>query len=240
MLSYSQEDFQVIPQYWTTSLADSNEIDLTEDGEGAETLVKFEERFAYIRASLMARLTQTNEQMQAIRRGICQVIPMSLLNIANLDDLETWICGDSKPNIDLLRRHTEYPKDEPSYAKDSKLIKNFWTFLDEISDEDRKKFIVFCWGQQRLPPNDAAFENSQTVFKIKSHSGKDRRGRKINQDDCLPTASTCFFHFTLPNYSSIEKLTQKILIAVHNDCISMNAEVRQNQFHDRGGDSEEE
>mmetsp|Transcript_30593 Transcript_30593/g.40693 ORF Transcript_30593/g.40693 Transcript_30593/m.40693 type:complete len:205 (-) Transcript_30593:275-889(-) len=204
MLSYSREDFSFIPQYWTTTLADSNEIDLTEDGEGAETLVKFEDRFDYIRDSLMARLSKTREQMDALRRGISQIIPGSILNIANLDDLETWICGNSVPNIDLLRRHTEYPKDDPDYARESRLIKNFWQFLEEIGDEDRKKFIIFCWGQQRLPPDDAAFENSNIVFRIKAHSGKDRRNRRVNMDDCLPTASTCFFHFTLPKYSSID------------------------------------
>lgn len=166
--------------------------------------------------------------MQAIRSGLCQIIPESMLNIANLDDLETWICGDSKPNIDLLRRHTEYPKDEPDYAKDSPLIKNFWKFLNDISDEDRKKFVIFCWGQQRLPPNDAAYAAANILFKIKKHSGKDRRQKPVNMDDCLPTASTCFFQFTLPKYSSIEHLSKKILIAVHYDCIGMNAEVRQN------------
>jgi len=62
----------------------------------------------------------------------------------------------------------------------------------------------------------------------------------MNMDDFLPTASTCFFHFTLPKYSSIEKLMQKILIAVNNDCISMNAEENNNRRDHRGEDSEEE
>ena len=59
-----------------------------------------------------------------------------MLNVANVDDLETWICGNSKPDIDLLRRHTEFPKDDPDYARDSRLIKDFWKFLEEISEED--------------------------------------------------------------------------------------------------------
>lgn len=143
-----------------------------------------------------------------------------------MDDIETWICGSCKPNIALLRKHTEYPKDEPDYAKDSQLIKNFWQFLDDITEEDKKKFIIFCWGQQRLPPDDAAFANSNISFKIKAHSGRNKRGNNVNMDDQLPTASTCFFHFTLPKYSSLDILTKKILIAVNNDCISMNAEVQ--------------
>ena len=177
--------------------------------------------------------------MQAIRRGLCQIVPESLLNVGNLDDVETWICGSCKPNIALLRRHTEYPKDDADYAKEGRLMKDFWRFLDDCSEEDKKKFIIFCWGQQRLPPTDAAFENSNLAFKIKRHSGKDRRGRSVDMDMQLPAASTCFFHFTLPMYSTLEVMTQKILIAVHNDCLSMNAEVRRQHFHD-GNQSEEE
>lgn len=85
--------------------------------------------------------------MNAIRRGISQIIPASVLSVANLADLENWICGSSKPDISLLRRHTEYPKDDPDYAKDSRLIKDFWQFLEDASDEDKRKFIIFCWGQ---------------------------------------------------------------------------------------------
>ena len=114
--------------------------------------------------------------------------------------------------------------------------------MDDISVEDKLKFIMFCWGQKRLPPNDAAFENSHIEFKIKAHSGKTRRNRNSNMDDLLPEAETCFFTFKLPKYSSLEKLTEKVLIAIKLDCISMNAEEKHNQFHHRrgGGGGEEE
>ena len=228
----------MMPQYWVTTLADDNQFDLTEDGDGESRLVEYGERFEYIRQALKARLTETQVQMQAIRRGLCQIIPESMLNVGTIDDLETWICGSCKPNIPLLRRHTEYPKDEKDYSKDSQLIKNFWQFLEEISEEDRKNFVIFCWGQQRLPPSDAAFENSNLVFRIKAHSGKDKNGKEVKMDDQLPHASTCFFHFTLPKYSTLEIMMKKILIAVHNDCISMNAEVERRNFNE--GDQSEE
>jgi len=161
-----------------------------------------------------------------------------MLNVGNIEDLETWICGSCKPDIALLRRHTEYPKDDPEYSKDSRLIKDFWRFLNEIAEEDQKKFVIFCWGQQRLPPTDAAYESANLKFKIKRHSGKDRRGREVKMDDQLPTASTCFFHFTLPLYSDYDSLMKKILIAVHTDCIGMNAEI-QRQPEGGGGEEEE-
>lgn len=62
-LSESAENFTLFGRTWTTRLADDNEIDLTGDGYGSETPVKFEERFDYIRAALKARLVHTREQM---------------------------------------------------------------------------------------------------------------------------------------------------------------------------------
>ena len=147
MLTWTKDVFEMMPQYWKTTLPDGRELDLTEDGDGDTRQVEFEDRFEFIRQALIARLTKTQEQMQAVRRGLCQIVPESMLNIGNQDDLETWVCGSSLPDIDLLRRHTEYPKDNPDYSKDSPLIKNFWKMLEELSQEDKKKFIIFCWGQ---------------------------------------------------------------------------------------------
>ena len=91
-----------------------------------------------------------------------------------------------------------------------------------------------------MPPNDDAFESANIAFKIKAHSGRDRRGRHVEMDNQLPTASTCFFHLTLPRYTSLEIMTKRMLIAVHNDCVSMNAEVaRMHDRHDRGGEDSE-
>jgi other hect domain ubiquitin protein ligase E3 len=44
-------------------------------------------------------------------------------------------------------------------------------------------------------------------------------------DGALPKADTCFFNLELPDYSSKEIMRQRILLAIHTDCDSMNAEV---------------
>jgi other hect domain ubiquitin protein ligase E3 len=43
-------------------------------------------------------------------------------------------------------------------------------------------------------------------------------------DGALPKADTCFFNFELPDYSSKEIMKQRILLAIHTDSDSMNAE----------------
>ena len=43
-------------------------------------------------------------------------------------------------------------------------------------------------------------------------------------DGALPKADTCFFNLELPNYSTKERMKERILLAIHTDCDSMNAE----------------
>lgn len=43
-------------------------------------------------------------------------------------------------------------------------------------------------------------------------------------DGALPKADTCFFNLELPDYSSKEIMKSRILLAIHTDCDSMNAE----------------
>jgi hypothetical protein len=47
---------------------------------------------------------------------------------------------------------------------------------------------------------------------------------KINHDQALPKADTCFFNIELPNYSSKQIMKEKILLAINLDNVSINAD----------------
>lgn len=135
-------------------------------------------------------------------------------------ELETWVCGKAIIDIDLLQRHTKYGGDKKTTLlnEESRRVIWFWEVLRSFSEEDKQKFIKFCWGQQRLPANDEEFERRQTRFMIKP-AMKTQHG-----DGALPKADTCFFNLELPDYSTKEVMRQRILLAIHTDCDSMNAE----------------
>ena len=57
MLSFSKDVFEMMPQYWVTTLADDRQFDLTENGDGESKQVEYEDRFEYIRQALKVRLT---------------------------------------------------------------------------------------------------------------------------------------------------------------------------------------
>jgi other hect domain ubiquitin protein ligase E3 len=141
--------------------------------------------------------------------------------MATYNELETWVCGKSTVDIDLLKRHTRYgggDKSGAALSEESPLIVWFWEVLSEFTEEEKQKFVKFCWGQQRLPANDEEFERRQTRFMIKP-----AMNTKYGEN-ALPKADTCFFNFELPNYKSKENMKKKILLAINTDCDSINAD----------------
>lgn len=147
-LNASQADLEENPLYWETTLADGNKISLLEQGniDGSKIKVDYEKRFEFVEKSLKAHLLQGTEQIRALKRGISQVVPTAILNISTYEELQMWVCGMREVDIDLLKRHTTYSSTDSDYSEDSKLIKTFWHFLRSISEEERRKFIKFCWG----------------------------------------------------------------------------------------------
>jgi len=81
--------------------------------------------------------------MDAIRRGLTNLIPLPFLNTISAKDIEIWVCGRSKVDIDLLKKHTRY---SGGLNDDTPRIKFLWEVLREFTDIEKLRFIKFCWG----------------------------------------------------------------------------------------------
>jgi other hect domain ubiquitin protein ligase E3 len=138
------------------------------------------------------------------------------MNVISGKDIEIWVSGKSKVDVDLLKKHTRY---SGNLNEESPRIKYLWAVLRELSETEKLRFVKFCWGQERLPANDEEFERTQVRFMIKPAT------YHTNQPDkALPKADTCFFNLELPDYSTKEILKDKILLAINTDCDSINAD----------------
>ena len=78
-----------------------------------------------------------------------------------------------------------------------------------MTTSERKLFLQFVWARNRLPLKESGFD---APFKIQ----KDTKNIVNDGDYPLPSASTCFFSLTLPDYPTKEMLKQKLLFAVEN------------------------
>ena len=199
--------------YFTVLMSDTSTVELIPDGKNVR--VTFENKDFYIQKVLEARFAEADVQIKAIKTGFTKIVPEVLLSCLNAKDLEKKICGNNIIDFNLLKKHTHY---SGSMNEGSQLVKNFWETLYSFNNADKQRFIKFCWGQERLPSTSQEFENAHIRFMIKPalHEG--------SQDGFLPRADTCFFNFELPNYSTLEIMKEKILLAIHTDCDSMNAE----------------
>jgi hypothetical protein len=152
--------------------------------------------------------------------GLSNVFPDEILTLMTGEEIRDVLCGNSDIDVDLLRRVVEYE----GYDEDDEVIEYFWEALREMDSNERKKFLQFVWARNRLPMKESAFD---APFKIQ----KDTASAGGSADAALPSASTCFFSLTLPEYSSKEILKQKLLFAIENvvtmesDYVTNDAEV---------------
>ena len=121
-------------------------------------------------------------------------------------ELRDVMCGSPEIDVDLLRRVVEYE----GYDENDSVIQNFWEILEEMTREERRLFLQFVWARTRLPMKESDFE---APFKILRDAKSDDESEV---EEALPSASTCFFSLTLPEYKSKEVLKHKLLFAIKN------------------------
>ena len=173
-------------------------------------------------ASSAPLLVQQQRLLNSFAEGISSVMPLEVFSIFSGSELRDIYCGDSDIDVDLLQKIVEYE----GYKKNDTVIQYFWEVLREMSSDERKLFLQFVWARSRLPMKESDFEDP---FKIQ----KDFKSKGDEAHTALPSASTCFFSLSLPEYLDKETLRQKLLFAINNvttmesDYVTNESEVRE-------------
>ena len=174
---------------------------------GSQTPVTNKNRLVYISYVARYRLQlQPALQTNAFLQGLGQIIQPSWLSMFNQSELQTLVSGD-KADIDVedLRRNTLYGGvyvigddylEHPTIAL-------FWQVMHELTNEERQKVIRFVTSTPRAPL--LGFSHLRPNFSIRDSSEDQER---------LPSTSTCVNLLKLPRYSDAETLKSKLLYAV--------------------------
>ncbi|KAL3666670.1 hypothetical protein V7S43_008299 [Phytophthora oleae] len=201
----TEEMFEdIVMETFTTLGADNRVLELKPGG--AQLPVTFSSRCEYADLVEQTRLHESDEQAQAIFRGLAKVVPAKLLACFSGFELELMVCGSPEVNVDLLEKCTEYSSCSPT---DDHIVW-FWRALRDFSHEERSAFLRFVWGRSRLPASADEFPQR---FKLQSFN-QQRAGRSV--DAYMPVAHTCFFSIEIPAYSSEAVLREKLLYAIYN------------------------
>ncbi|XP_072112577.1 probable E3 ubiquitin-protein ligase HERC4 [Mobula birostris] len=141
--------------------------------------------------------TSVEKNFQAFSRGFHSVIPMPVVDLFLPSELMTLLHGTSEYDWIQLEENTTYNK---GYTKTDEAIVNFWQMFHDLTLEDKKLFLAFLTGCDKVP-----VEGTNIVI------GEDFRD---DPDSYLPTAHTCSWLLVLPRYSSVEVLRERFLRAI--------------------------
>ncbi|XP_029003955.1 ubiquitin-protein ligase E3A [Betta splendens] len=138
-------------------------------------------------------------QFIAFKKGFQMVTNESPLNyLFRPEEVELLICGSRKLDFEALEKTTEY---DGGYSKDSQIIKDFWETVHSFGTEQKRLFLQFTTGTDRAPVGGLG-----KLKMIIAKNGSDT--------DRLPTSHTCFNALLLPEYSSKDKLRERLLKAI--------------------------
>lgn len=166
---------------------------------GGEKPVTNDNREEYVQLYVDYYFNRSVEHLfQPFRKGFYDVCENTLLRLFKPDEMELLLCGNTSDKLDFadLQATCRYE----GYTPESPQIKMFWEVVKEFSEEQKKRFLQFTTGSDRVPIR--GLRALQLTISKNSNSTQ------------LPTSSTCFNYLILPEYTSQEQLKQKLLLAI--------------------------
>ncbi|KAI8981505.1 hypothetical protein BDB01DRAFT_723911 [Pilobolus umbonatus] len=140
------------------------------------------------------------KQFEAFQEGFQLVCQDSAIKIFRPEEVEQLICGSSDLDFEALELSTVY---DGGWTKESKIIKYFWEIVHSFTYEEKKKLLFFATGSDRAPIGGL----SKLQFVIAKNGG---------DSDRLPTSHTCYNVLLLCEYSSKEKLKERLMTSISN------------------------
>eukprot|EP01127_Copromyxa_protea_P020884 TRINITY_DN7039_c2_g1_i1.p1 TRINITY_DN7039_c2_g1~~TRINITY_DN7039_c2_g1_i1.p1 ORF type:complete len:648 (-),score=143.82 TRINITY_DN7039_c2_g1_i1:12-1955(-) len=144
------------------------------------------------------------KQVAAFKEGFEAFLPLERLTLFSPEELTQVICGeDEKPwNKEDLKSNFALEHPVPS----ARIIDFLFSVLEELSSDQQKLFLRFLTSCSKLPIGGFASMHPRCTVSAK-HSA-------LPDLEC-PIANTCFYKLYLPEYSSKEKLKEKLMEAMN-------------------------
>ncbi|XP_013411636.1 ubiquitin-protein ligase E3A-like [Lingula anatina] len=168
--------------------------------KGEDIPVTNENREEYVELYADYLLNKSIEkQFRAFKRGFLMVTDESPLKMLfRPEELELLVCGSKDFDFHQLEGATDY---DGGFNSGSRSVRNFWEVVHEFSEEQKRQLLQFATGSDRVPVGGLS-----KLKLIIARNGPD--------SDRLPTAHTCFNVLLLPDYSTKDKLKERLLKAI--------------------------
>ncbi|XP_015216683.1 E3 ubiquitin-protein ligase TRIP12 isoform X4 [Lepisosteus oculatus] len=147
-----------------------------------------------------------SRQFESFREGFESVFPLHHLQYFYPEELDQLLCGSKSETWDV-KTLMECCRPDHGYTHDSRAVKFLFEVLSSFDAEQQRLFLQFVTGSPRLPVGGFRSLNPPLTIVRKTFESTE------NPDDFLPSVMTCVNYLKLPDYSSIEIMREKLLIA---------------------------
>ncbi|XP_036962839.1 probable E3 ubiquitin-protein ligase HERC3 isoform X2 [Acanthopagrus latus] len=182
---------------------DGTEIDL--DPKNPEKPVTSENKKEFVEAYVNHVFNTSVEGVfEEFKRGFFQVCDRDLVKLFRPKELQEVLVGKDLLDWAKLKQNTVY---EGGYHPDHPTIQMFWEVFDELNEDQKKAFLWFVTGFERVPIlGMETIEMKVGVVKIQD----------LSYDQYYPQTHTCFSTLELPLYSTKEIMQTKLIEALSN------------------------
>ncbi|XP_040283735.1 E3 ubiquitin-protein ligase TRIP12 isoform X8 [Bufo bufo] len=161
----------------------------------------------YVRLVIYWALNEgVSRQFDSFRDGFESVFPLNHLQYFYPEELDQLLCGSKADPWDV-KTLMECCRPDHGYTHDSRAVKFLFEILSSLDHEQQRLFLQFVTGSPRLPVGGFRSLNPPLTIVRKTFESTE------NPDDFLPSVMTCVNYLKLPDYSSIEIMREKLLIA---------------------------
>ncbi|XP_018423864.1 PREDICTED: E3 ubiquitin-protein ligase TRIP12 isoform X4 [Nanorana parkeri] len=161
----------------------------------------------YVRLVIYWALNEgVSRQFDSFRDGFESVFPLNHLQYFYPEELDQLLCGSKSDPWDV-KTLMECCRPDHGYTHDSRAVKFLFEILSSFDKEQQRLFLQFVTGSPRLPVGGFRALNPPLTIVRKTFESTE------NPDDFLPSVMTCVNYLKLPDYSSIDIMREKLLIA---------------------------
>ncbi|TSK22496.1 putative E3 ubiquitin-protein ligase HERC6 [Bagarius yarrelli] len=175
------------------------ELDSNEEGK----LVTSANKGEFVKAYVDYAFNKSVEQVvKEFRRGFYKACDEDIVNFFEPEELRGVMVGTEQYDWNTFRQNTVYAG---QYHERHPTITAFWEVFEELTDEQKKAFLLFLTGYDRVPI--LGMEQVRMTMLDRPNFTQDH----------LPESLTCYYHFMIPPYESKQRLEAKLTEALsHN------------------------
>ncbi|XP_042557790.1 E3 ISG15--protein ligase HERC5 [Dipodomys spectabilis] len=146
--------------------------------------------------------TSVKDIYEEFQRGFYKVCNKEIIEFFQPEELKDVIIGNTDYDWEMFEKNANYDR---GYSNSHPTIVMFWEALHKLTLEEKRKFLVFLTGTDRLQRKD--LKDMKITFCCPE---------SLDEKDPM-RAQTCFSLLYLPKYSTMERVEEALQIAINNN-----------------------